>query len=138
MWRALRTINSKHESWTHLPANRSDQQDSQLRVDNTTAQQAKAGAEPQREPVKSQLSNGYSEQENQDPGAKNMANGVHVDGSEAGSKAVGKTNGFVPNEPNPFEGKVPKAGQLKEDESGSGEIKAHNEPVNGKQSMAVL
>ena len=145
MWRALRTINSQHEAWKHLPANGSVQQDSQLRVENTTAAKAKAATEP----VKPQLANGHSKQESKESQAQaeSMTNGVHADSqgaSEESTNAVGKINGIVPNgkapngKANPFESKIPKAGQMKEDKSGSGEIKAHNESVDGKHSMAVL
>lgn len=140
MWRALRTINSQHEAWKHLPANGSVQQDSQLRVENTTAAKGKAATEP----VKPQLANGHSKQESKESQAQaeGMANGVRgeSDGdSEESTNDVGKSNGIIPNgKANPFESKIPKAGQMKEDKSGSGEIKAHNESVDGKHSMAVL
>lgn len=143
VWRALRTINTQHECWKHLPATRTDQQDSQLRVENTTAEKAAAAAKADNVPVKAPQSNGSKEADGQEAQAqaKPMANGVHADSSDSedSTRATGQSNGMILNEqPNVFEGKVPKAGQLKEDKSGSGEIKAHNEPINGKHSMAVL
>ena len=142
VWRALRTINSQHESWKHLPATRPDQQDSQLRVENNTAEKTAAAAKPDNVPVRAPQSNGFKTADSQETQAlaKTLAPGEHIGSDGADSTgAAGKGNGMVPNgQPNIFDGKVPKAGQLKDNGSGSGEIKAHNEPVNGIHSMAVL
>ena len=143
VWRALRTIHSPHASWQHLPSNGSQQQDSQLRVKNNTAEQPKV-AKAEAEPLRSGLTNGHSQEEEQDHAAvaKSMADDVHTDAhADHGQDAKGhsKPNGLLANgDSQGLEGKIPKAGQLREDQSGSGEIKAHTEHVNGKHAMAVL
>ena len=139
VWRALRTIHSPHACWQHLPSNGSQQQDSQLRVENNTAEQPKA-AKAETEPLNSSSTNGYSQGDPQHHPvmAKSMADAAHADhGPDA--TAQSKPNGLLANgESHGLDGKMPRARQLIEDQSGSGEIKAHNEPVSGMHAMAVL
>lgn len=136
VWKALRTINSQHTAWKHLSKNGSTEQDSKLRVENTTADEGKTAAE----------------KPSSDQTLRNGQNGVRHDFIEKESKLcnghlkaeqelkVGlKDDARMNGDAHMAEAKAGINGQLKDEESGSGEIKAHSQPLNGKAgAVAVL
>lgn len=128
VWTALRTINSQHTAWKHLANNGSTEQDSKLRVENNTADDSKAGvakSSPQQP-----LCNGQNGVRHDAADKENLCNG-HVK-AEQDSKACLKDDAHTNGDVHMAESKVGKNGHLKHEESGSGEIKAHSQPLNGK------
>lgn len=136
MWKALRTINSQHTAWKHLSKNGSTEQDSKLRVENTSADAGKTAAE----------------QRLSDHTLRNGQNGLSRDIIEKESKLCNghlkaeqecmvriKDDAHLNGDAHMAEAKAGMNGQLKDEESGSGEIKAHSQPLNGKAgAVAVL
>lgn len=128
VWTALRTINSQHTAWKHLANNGSTEQDSKLRVENNTADDSKACAA---KPLSQQpLCNGQNGVHHDTADKENLCNG-HVKAEQDGKVCL-KDDAHTNGEVHKAESKVGKNGHLKHEESGSGEIKAHSQPLNGK------
>ncbi len=134
MWKALRTINSQHTAWKHLSKNGSTEQDSKLRVENNTADEGKTAAEkPSSDQTLRNGQNGVSLIEKE----SKLCNG-HLK-AEQELKVGLKDDAHMNGDAHMAEAKAGKNGQLKDEESGSGEIKAHSQPLNGKAgAVAVL
>lgn len=135
MWKALRTINSQHTAWKHLSKNGSTEQDSKLRVENNTADEGKTAAEkPSSEQILRNGQNGvcqdFKEKESK------LCNG-HVK-AEQELKVGLKDDAHMNGDAQMAEAKAGMNGQLKDEESGSGEIKAHSQPLNGKAGAVAF
>lgn len=131
-------MDSKHAAWKHLAADTSTEQDSKLRVENNTAAESK----------------GAAEQTHAQPTVRNGQNRT-TDDSEVSDKENAVCNGqlnqdatanvkdregdvFAAGEPYLADSKPCVNGHLNHEGSGSGEIKAHSQPLNGKQAAAFL
>lgn len=135
MWKALRTINSQHTAWKHLSKNGSTEQDSKLRVENNTADEGKTAAEtPSSDQTLRNGQNGMShdfvEKENKSCNGQLKA--------EPELKVGPKDDPQINGDAHMAEAKAGKNGQLKDEESGSGEIKAHSQPLNGKAGAVAV
>ena len=131
MWKALRTINSKHAAWNHLAKNGTTEQDSQLRVENNTAEEGKSAVD--KAPAQQSLRKGLNGA-SQDAAEKEnkLCNGHANVKQESKPCKDGESDLHTNGDAHLAEGKAGKNGQLKHEESGSGEIKAHSQPLNGK------
>ncbi|DBA99231.1 TPA: 3-ketoacyl-CoA synthase 11 [Trebouxia sp. C0006] len=136
VWKALRTINSQHTAWKHLSKTGSTEQDSKLRVENTTADEGKTAAE---KPSSDQtLLNGQNAVSHDFIEKENKSCNGHLK-AEQELKVGLKDDAHMNGDAHMAEAKAGKNGQLKDEESGSGEIKAHSQPLNGKAgAVAVL
>lgn len=125
-------MDSKHAAWNHLAANTSTEQDSKLRVENNTAAESKSAAE--KAAVQPAFRNGQN-RASDDSEVSDKENAVFNGHQEQDATAnVKDTEGDV----FAAENKLCIHGQSQHEESGSGEIKAHSQPLNGKQVAAVL
>ena len=132
VWKALRSVDSKHAAWKHLAANTSTEQDSKLRVENNTAAESKGAAEkPSVQPALRNGQNRASDDSEVSDKENAVCNG-HQD--QDATANVKDTEGDV----FAAENKLCINGQSKHEQSGSGEIKAHSQPLNGKQAAASL
>ena len=143
VWRALRTFNSQHAAWKHLAENGTTEQDSKLRVENNTAAEAKAEKQTATAQALRVGQNGVSDDaESIDDNEKPFCNGHTAVGQELKSNLKANQADNLPNgDAHLADSKAGKQGQLSHESSGSGEIKAHSQPVNGKQpngTVAVL
>ena len=138
VWKALRTVNSKHAAWEHLAANTSTEQDSKLRVENNTAAESNdaAGRVPPHHAVHSGQNGVSHDTEETSDKENNLCNGHH--GVEQNQTKVKEKDAFANGDSQLADGKSSKNGQIKHQETGSGEIKAHSQPLNGKQAAAFL
>ena len=141
VWTALRTVNSKHAAWKHLDANTSTEQDSKLRVENNTAAESNGSADKanKQEPVHSRQNGDSDASEDVSDKENNLCNGHS--GLEQETKATVKNKEgdvFANGDPHLADSKAGKNGQIKHQESSSGEIKAHSHLPNGKQAVAFL
>lgn len=136
MWKALRTINSQHTAWKHLSKTGSTEQDSKLRVENTTADEGKTAAEKPSSDLT--LRNGQNGVSHEFVEKENKSCNGHLK-AEQELKVGLKDDAHMNGDAHMAEAKAGKNGQLKDEESGSGEIKAHSQPLNGKAgAVAVL
>ncbi|KAL3140381.1 3-ketoacyl-CoA synthase 11 [Trebouxia sp. C0009 RCD-2024] len=141
VWKALRNVDSKHPAWNHLAADTSTEQDSKLRVENNTAAESKSTAD--RSAVQSTLRNGRNgvSEDSEDVSDKenSVCNG-HKDLNQDATASVKDREGdvFAAGESYLADAKSCLNGQVKHEDSGSGEIKAHSQPLNGKQAVAFL
>ena len=141
VWKALRNVDSKHAAWKHLAADTSTEQDSKLRVENNTAAESKGTTD--KPTVQPTLRNGQNrasvDSEDVSDKENSICNG-HQDMTQGGTANVKDREGDVcaAGESNLAESKSCLNGQIMHKESGSGEIKAHSQPLNGKQAAAFL
>ena len=129
VWKALRTINSQHTAWKHLSKNGSTEQDSKLRVENNTAGEGKTAAE--KTPTDQTLRNGQNGVSHDFIEKEGKLCNNHLK-AEQEIKVGRKDDAHMNGDAHMAEAKAGKNGQLKDEESGSGEIKAHSQPLNGK------
>ena len=125
-------MDSKHAAWKHLAADTSTEQDSKLRVENNTAAESKGAAE--KTAVQPALRNGQNRafDDSEVSDKENTVCNGYQDQDAATSMKDTEGDVFV------ADNKLCINGQSQHDESGSGEIKAHSQPLNGKQAAALL
>ena len=138
VWRALRTFNSQHAAWKHLAENGSTEQDSKLRVDVNTAEEAQV----QQQSVKPLRvgQNGVSDDaESISDNGTPLCNGHTTVGQELKSNLKANQADSLPNgDAHLADSKAGKQGQLSHENSGIGEIKAHSHPKNCKQTNGTV
>ena len=141
VWKALRTINSQHDAWKHLSKNASTEQDSKLRVENNTAEQAKTAQQNGSAGSLNIHHNGISEDAESISDKENkLCNGhTAVEQELKADLKANQADALANGDLNSVDSKTGKQGHLKHEESGgSGEIKAHSQTVNGKQANGTV
>ena len=135
VWKALRNVDSKHPAWKHLAADTTTEQDSKLRVENNTAAETKSTADRSAvQPTLRSGQNGVSEDSDDVSDKENSVCNGHKGMNHDATASVKDRDGDV----FAAEAKSCINGQVKHEESGSGEIKAQSQPLNGKQAVAFL
>lgn len=134
-------MDSKHPAWNHLAADTTTEQDSKLRVENNTAAECKSTAD--RSAVPPTLRNGQNGVSKDSEDVSDKENSVcngHKDVNQDATATVKDREGdvFATGESYLAETKACLNGQIKHENSGSGGIKAHSQPLNGKQAVAFL